>query len=108
MVNRRLKTTVKGHGRTVASWRDLGREGHGGEYAGASPWARQGIFIQGHKQTATRESGPGLPLERRDKLENPALKTRHQFLEVGWLCLHCNMLREGHDRAMEKLGNEGR
>lgn len=87
----------------VRSWRDLGREGHGGEYAGASPWARQGIFIQGHKMTATKESGPGVSLSRRDEVHNPGLKRKHEFIAAPTTCLTCNMLEQGHDRLMEKL-----
>lgn len=94
---------MKGHGQVVASWRDLGREGHGREYANGSPYARQGIFVQGLNTSATRESGPGLPLERRKRLENPGLKRRHQFVDVAGLCLTCHMLKVGHERLMEKL-----
>lgn len=101
----KLKTTVKGHGRNVRQWRDLGREGHGGTYAGASPYARQGIFVFSSQQQgqATREAGPGLPLSRRHRIENPKLKSHHDFLAAPTLCLHCHMLPEGHDRAMAKL-----
>ena len=87
----------------VRSWRDLGREGHGGAYAMASPWARQGIFVVGHNTTATKESGPGLPLSRRGRLENPGQKTLHEFVPAPTACLTCCMLREGHDRLMRKI-----
>lgn len=99
----KLRTTVKGHGGVVRSWRDLGREGHGREYANGSPWARQGIFIQGLNTNATKDSGPGLPLERRDRVENPGLKRTHEFVPAPVVCLTCNMFQEGHDRLMEKL-----
>lgn len=100
----KLKTTVKGYGgHLVTSWRDLGREGHGREYAQGSPFVRNGIFIQGHKTTATKEAGPGLPLSRREKVENPMLKTAHEFIAAPVVCLHCHMLEEGHNRFMEKL-----
>lgn len=87
----------------VTSWRDLGREGHGRAYAGGSPYVRNGIFIQGHKTTATRESGPGLPLDRRRRLENPGLKKRHKFVDIAGLCLTCHMMKEGHDRQMKRI-----
>lgn len=93
----------RGFPTVVTSWRDLGREGHGREFAGGSPYVRNGIFIQGHKTTASKESGPGLPLERRARVENANLKSRHKFVDVAGLCLTCNMLKEGHDRLMDKL-----
>lgn len=104
----KLKTTVKGYGGVVKSWRDLGREGHGGAYAGASPYARQGIFIQGHEMTATREAGPGLSLSRRKRLENPGLKKKHEFVEINMLCLTCNMMKAGHERLMGTLAKRAR
>ena len=102
-----LKTTVRGHGgHSVVSWRDLGREGghvgHPGTGA-KTPWTEQGIFVQGLSGRA-RDGAPGLPLERRDRLENPGLKRRHRFeTRAGFLCVTCNMLQSGHDRLMEKL-----
>ncbi len=51
----------------------------------------------------TKESGPGLPLERRFRLENPGLKRVHEFETASGVCLTCNMLEEGHDRLMAKL-----
>lgn len=53
--------------------------------------------------TATRESGPGLPLMRRGRVENPGLKRVHEFVAAPVVCLTCHMLEEGHDRLMEKL-----
>ncbi len=98
------RTSVKGQGGwSYVSGRDLGREGHGRAYAGASPWARQGIFVQGHPTTATRESGPGLQLERRFKIENPMHKTKHEFIPAPMVCLYCHNLVQGHDALMEKL-----
>lgn len=103
-MSKALKTTVKGYGgHEVKSWRDLGREGHGREYANGSPFVRNGIFIQGHKTTATKEAGPGLPLDRRDRVENPMHKMRHEFIPAPVVCLHCHCLEEGHDRLMAKL-----
>lgn len=103
----RLKTTVKGYGgHPVVNWRDLGREGHGREFANGSPFVRNGIFVQGMPIGASgtsKESGPGLPLERRDRLENPGLKRRHEFLDIAGLCATCNMMREGHDRLVARL-----
>lgn len=101
--NLKPRFAIKGHGpgRPVVSWRDLGREGPGRHVD--SPWTKNGIFVQGMRTHATRESGPGLPLERRFRKENPGLKRRHRFVEVNSLCLTCHMLRIGHDRLMEKL-----
>lgn len=104
----KLRTTVKGHGGfATSSFRDVGKLGYGSGGAADSPWARQGIFVmssQGVKDYAPAGTGgPGLPLERRDRVENPMLKTIHEFVEANWLCLHCNMLEVGHDRLMEKL-----
>lgn len=102
--NLKPRYSVRGHGgHSVVSWRDLGREGPGNGFAGASPFVQNGVFIQGHRLQATRESGPGLPLERRFRVENPNMKRRHKFTTVNGLCLKCAMLREGHDRLMEKL-----
>ena len=110
MKQHKLKTTVKGHGgHVIKSFRDVGRLGYGSGGAADSPWARQGIFVQGVGQAGTggqlckTTGGPGLPLERRDRLENPGLKRKHDFETVNGLCLVCVMLREGHDRLMEKL-----
>lgn len=100
----RPRYAARGHGgHSVVSWRDLGREGPGNGYAGASPWVQNGVFVQGHDMKPTRESGPGLPLERRFKVENPKMKTPHEFVTVNGLCLSCVMLKEGHDRLMERL-----
>ena len=103
MATSRLKFKVKGQGGVVTSWRDLGREGHGREYANGSPYVRNGHFIQGHKMGATRESGPGLPLSRRNKVENPNLKKRHKLILVNGLCLKCHMFKEGHERLIKSL-----
>lgn len=92
----------------VKSWRDLGKLGYGSGGSSDSPWTRQGIFIQSRMgmKDAVNTGGPGLPLNRRQRIENPNLKKRHRFKTVGsFLCLHCNMMREGHDRLMEKLAN---
>lgn len=88
----------------VRSWRDLGREGPG-RHRGNTPWTDSGIFIVSQQKVsdATRESGPGLSPERRNRVENPMLKQLHDFVEVSWLCLHCHMLQAGHDRLMEQL-----
>lgn len=101
--NLRPRFAVRGHGpsKPVVSWRDLGREGPGRHVD--SPWTKNGIFIQGGITTATKESGPGLPLERRFRRENPGLKKKHKFVEANSLCLKCNMLRAGHDRLMGRL-----
>ena len=105
-----MRTTVKGQGGFFTkSWRDVGKLGYGSGGAADSPWARQGIYVQGVKQMGTggqltsTTGGPGLPLSRRHRIENPMMKTRHSFNEVNRLCLHCNMLEEGHNRLMEKL-----
>lgn len=104
--NLRPRFAVRGHGgHSVVSWRDLGREGPGNSFAN-SPWTQKGIFVQGHEMKATRESGPGLPLERRFKTENPKSKRVHKFTTVNGMCLDCCMLREGHDRLMERLRDE--
>ncbi len=89
----------------AASWRDLAREGPGGCYAGGSPWAKKGIFIQGVDMRPTKESGPGLSPERRKKFENPNQKTVHEFVDAAGTCLYCVMVREGHDRLMERLSH---
>lgn len=87
------------------SWRDLAREGPGRHFAN-SPWTQRGIFIQGHPTTATKESFPGMRKERVNAPENvKSLKTIHEFVDGGrGICLQCVMLKEGHDRLMEKLG----
>ena len=90
----------------MRSWRDVGKLGYGSGGAADSPWARQGIFVQsslGIKDHCDTTGGPGLPLSRRHRVENPMMKRRHAFEEVNRLCLHCNMFEEGHDRLMEKL-----
>lgn len=102
------RKVVKGFPTVVQSWRDLGREGHGGAYAGASPWARQGIFIMSSQQQgkATKESGPGLSISRRTRVENPNLKKKHRFMKNGvGICTKCWLLPEGHDRLMKTLDN---
>lgn len=91
----------------VKSWRDLGKLGYGSGGAADGPFVRNGIFIQGNGglKDAVNTGGPGLPLSRRRRVENPGMKKRHRFRAVGtFLCLRCNMVREGHDRLMEKLG----
>lgn len=102
----KLKTTVRGHGgHSVVSWRDLGREGghvgHPGTGA-KTPWTDNGVFVQGLSGCA-RDGAPGLPLERRDRVENPGLKRAHEFLAAPTMCLTCHMLEAGHDRFMERL-----
>lgn len=108
------KQTVTKHGGTglgkpliVASWRDLGREGPG-RHKADSPWTRQGIYIQSSQKVseATKESGPGLSLERRKRKENPNQKRRHRFLPDGYkLCMLCVRTREGHDKLLSELGS---
>ena len=105
-----MRTTVKGHGGFFTkSWRDTGKLGYGSGGAADSPWARQGIHVMGAPQAGTggqltsSTGGPGLPLERRGRVENPGMKTLHEFMEANSLCITCHMLREGHDRLMEKL-----
>ena len=106
----RPRFTVKGHGGLVIkSFRDVGKLGYGSGGAADSPWARQGIFVQNARQAGTAgqlcksTGGPGLSLSRRNEVINPGLKTKHEFIDVNWLCLTCHMLRAGHDRLMEKL-----
>lgn len=92
----------------VASWRDLGREGPG-RHKADTPWTRNSIYIQSSQKVseATKESGPGLPIARRKKKENPNLKKKHKFLRDGWgLCQLCVMLPEGHDRLMRAIGKQ--
>lgn len=103
---RRPRFTVRGHGgHSVVSWRDLGREGghvgHGGTGA-KTPWTQNGIYVQGLAGHA-RESAPGLPLDRRDWLENPGQKRVHEFIAAPVVCLTCHMLEDGHNKLMEKL-----
>lgn len=105
------KFTVKGHGGIVAkSWRDVGRLGYGSGGAADSPWARQGIHVLGAGQAGTggqltsSTGGPGLPLSRRDRLENPNLKKAHDYIEgPNGCCIFCVMQKVGHDKLMEKL-----
>lgn len=110
MADKKLRPTVRGHGgNVIKSFRDVGKLGYGSGGAADSPWARQGIFVQGLNQNGTggqgarTTGGPGLPLERRDRLENPGLKSAHEFVAAPTVCLTCHMLRDGHDRLMEKL-----
>lgn len=108
--SRRPRFTVKGYGgQTIKSFRDVGKLGYGSGGAADSPWTRKGIFIQGGGQAGTggqgckTTGGPGLPLERRDRVENPGHKRVHEFIAAPNVCLTCGMLEEGHDRLMEKL-----
>lgn len=102
MANKKVKF---GMPTLVTSWRDLGREGAGRHFAAGSPYARNGVYVMSsHRQgEVTRESGPGLPPARREWLENPGLKQTHDFVDANSLCIHCNMLKEGHDRQMARL-----
>ena len=106
----RPRFTVRGQGgQVIKSFRDIGKLGYGSGGAADSPWARKGIFIQGGQQAGTggqlakSTGGPGLPLERRRRVENPGLKQPHEFIAAPTVCLTCGMLEAGHDRLMEKL-----
>lgn len=91
----------------VKSWRDLGKEGHGRAYAGASPWARQGIFIVSSQRQGqvTREAGPGLSKDHWSRIKESQAKREqpHEYVEANWTCVTCNLMREGHDRLVQKL-----
>lgn len=94
----------------VKSWRDVGKLGYGSGGAADSPWTRQGIFVMGGGgqagtggQLARSTGGPGIIASRRPAVENIGLKTVHEYILAGGVCLTCHMLREGHDRLMEKL-----
>ncbi len=103
----------KGKGLTTyISGRDLGREGHGRAFGGASPYARRGIFIQGDLKLGptgtSREQGPGVNarqmaiIERRKK----EIGAPHEFQEVNRLCLQCHNLREGHDALIARTAKK--
>ena len=90
------------------SWRDIGKLGYGNGGAADTPWTRQGIFIQSSLglKDAVNTGGPGLSPERCRMEENIGLKTIHEFVEVNWLCLTCNLLLEGHQRLMASLKSQ--
>lgn len=92
----------------VKSWRDIGKLGYGSGGHADSPWARQGIFVMntGGTDRGVNTGGPGLPPSRRKKLENPGLKSAHEFVEANYLCLTCNMMKAGHDRLIARLTKE--
>jgi hypothetical protein len=83
---------------------DRGKEG----YRGCSPWARQGIFIFSETRKGQPDSTPdllpGYHPGRRPAVENKGMKTFHEFEGAGThICIYCVMMREGHDKLMEKL-----
>lgn len=87
----------------VKSWRDIGKLGYGNGGAADTPWTRQGIFIGGEPQKPVSYGGPGIIPENRPQVENAGQKTLHDYLPANGLCLICHMLREGHDRQMERI-----
>lgn len=90
----------------VKSWRDMGKLGYGSGGNADSPWTRQGIFVQsstGRSDRGVDYGGPGINPAKRPKIENKGLKTVHEFLEANSLCIHCHMLKDGHERLMESL-----
>lgn len=101
-------TPKPGFPAVIKSSRDTGKEG----YRGCSPWAKNGIFIQGAgragQSESTPESIPGCRPDRRNKIENQkSLKTIHEFDGGGtFVCIHCVMMKEGHDKLMAKLKAE--
>jgi hypothetical protein len=86
----------------IKSGRDLGKDG----YRGCSPWARQGIFIFTKERAGQSESTPESKSPR-PAVENRNQKSIHEFEGAGtYVCIHCCLLEEGHDRLMKKLRGE--
>lgn len=88
----------------VKSWRDIGKLGYGSGGHADSPWTRNGIFVmKTGSDRGVDYGGPGINPAKRPKVENAGLKAAHKFVEANYLCIHCHMLKEGHDRLMERL-----
>jgi|SRR5947208_5969427 len=96
-----MRRKTKGFPAVIGSSRDNGKDG----YRGCSPWARQGIFIFSGTRIGQSESTP--EFRKRPRVENKGLKMPHKFDGGGtFVCLHCMMMREGHDRLMKRLASE--
>lgn len=93
----------------VKSWRDVGKFGYGSGGRADSPWARQGIFIQGDGQLGTGgqiargTGGPGIDPARRPAVENAGMKSAHSYEDASGVCLTCHMLEVGHDRQQKRV-----